>query len=150
MSEETKPVDPRVLENAKKLFVIAPFIRDMGVELTAIGTGWVESRLTIEQRHHQHNGMLHAGVATAIADHSAGAAAATVAPPGKIVLTVEFKVNLLRPGIGKELRCRAEVLKPGKQFTICESEVFVSNGSDEKLVAKAMVTLANVDLSVAG
>lgn len=72
-----------------------------------------------------------------MADHTAGSAASTLIQPGQYVLTVEFKINLLRPAAGAKLRCKAQVLKPGKTLSIVESEVFTN-----KLVSKATLTLA--------
>lgn len=84
----------------------------------------------------------HGGPAVPVlmADHSAGTAAATLIQPGQYVLTVEFKINLLRPAKGERLRCRAEVLKPGKTLLVVESALFTG-----KLVSKATVTLAILD-----
>lgn len=128
----------------RRIFADAPFMQDLGAEVTDIAPGRVESRLAVFQRHCQQNGFLHAGVAAAMADHTAGAAAATLMPVGKVVLTVEFKLNLLRPGVGESLRCVAEVLKPGRTLCVTESEVFMSRET-ERLIAKATVTLAYVD-----
>ena len=58
------------------------------------------------------------------------------------VLTVEFKINFLRPAVADRLRCRSHVLRAGKSLVICESEMYAEKKSEEKLVAKAMVTLA--------
>ena len=80
-----------------------------------------------------------------MADHSAGGAAGTLLKKGQLVLTVEFKINLLRPARGDYLRCSAEVLKPGRTLTIAESEVYAVTGDESKMVAKATVTLANLD-----
>ena len=129
------------------IFEDAPFMRDLGVTLGAVAPGRVESRLPVLPRHCQQNGFLHAGVAAAIADHSAGAAAATLMPVGRSVLTVEFKVNLLRPGLGAQLRCVATVLKPGNRLSVAESDVFMGDNNREKLIAKATVTLAFVESS---
>ncbi len=60
----------------------------------------------------------------------------------QIVLTVEFKINLLRPARGTSLFCRAEVLKPGRRLTIVESEVFAVQGDSRTLTAKGTFTLA--------
>lgn len=126
---------------AEKIFQ-ANFIKDIGIEMTGIGPGWCESRLDIQPRHLQQMGMLHAGVVATIADHTAGASASTVMKTLQMVLTVEFKLNLLRPGYGDSIRCRSEVLKAGKTITVSESEVFAANEGTEKLIAKATVTLA--------
>jgi uncharacterized protein (TIGR00369 family) len=146
MQEGLKPGREHYKDFIADIFGKAPFVQDLGIELVDVGPGWVESRLTVQSRHHQQNGMLHAGVATTIADHSAGAAAATLAPEGKSVLTVEFKVDLLRGGKGENLRCWSEVVKAGKTFSFCESRVHLDNGNQDKLVAKAAVTIAYVDV----
>ena len=65
---------------------------------------------------------------------------------GQIVLTAEFKINLLRAAKGDRLICRSSVLKPGKLLTIVESEIFSVISETEKLVSKATVTIANVTL----
>jgi uncharacterized protein (TIGR00369 family) len=93
---------------------------------------------------------VHAGVQATVADHTAGGAAGTVARPGDLVLSVEFKINLLRPAVGDRLRCRATVLRQGKTITVAESEVFAASDGQEKLVAKATVTLAHVPAKVQG
>ncbi len=79
-----------------------------------------------------------------MADHTAGASAGTLVKEYEIVLIVEFKINLLRPAIGESLRCRANVLRAGKTLIVAESEVYAIKNGDEKLCAKAMVTLAVV------
>jgi acyl-coenzyme A thioesterase PaaI-like protein len=59
------------------------------------------------------------------------------------VVTVEFKINLLRPAVGDSLLCSARVLKPGRTLSIAESEIFAEReGAPPVLVAKLMATLA--------
>ncbi len=72
--------------------------------------GHCEATVEIAPHHLQQDGYVHAGVITTLADHAAGYAAYSVAPPGTRVLSVEFKINLLAPGDGDELVCRAKVL----------------------------------------
>ncbi len=62
---------------------------------------------------------VHAGVQATIADHTAGGAATTLIDKGQFVLTVEFKINLLRVTRGDSLLCRAQVLKPEKVRCLC-------------------------------
>lgn len=45
----------------------------------------------------QQQGLLHGGVFTSLADVSCGYAALTTMPDDSEVLTVEFKINLIRP-----------------------------------------------------
>ena len=71
---------------------------------------------------------MHAGVQATMADHTAGGAAATMIEPDHIVLTVEFKINLLRAAKGERLTCHSQVLKPGSRLIVVESEVLCGKG----------------------
>ena len=126
----------------RHIFDNAPFICEMGVELTSIEDGWCETQLVPDRRHRQQHGLIHAGVMATMCDHTAGCAARGKVGMDQDVLTVEFKVNFLRPAVADRLRCRSHVLRAGKTLVICESEVYAEKKSEEKLVAKATVTLA--------
>lgn len=137
-------VEQQDLATARRIVEGAPFIRDLGLALTGAGEGWCETELVLAGRHLQQDGYVHAGVQATMADHTAGAAAATRAGPGRLVLTAEFKINLLRAARGERLRCRGSVLKTGRRLIVAESEVFCATADDERLVAKASVTLSVV------
>jgi uncharacterized protein (TIGR00369 family) len=134
----------------REIFHRAAFIDDLGIRLKDLGEGWCESVLEVTPKHRQQDGYVHAGVQAAMADHTAGGAAGTFAAEEELVLTVEFKINFLRPALGERLRCRASVLRQGKTLTVAESEVYAERDASEKLVAKAMVTLALVSAPSGG
>lgn len=131
-------------DEVNRVFRSAPFIADLGLQLDSLGPGACTSVLLLEQRHLQQDGFVHAGVQATMADHTAGTAAATLLPPAQIVLTVEFKINLLRAAKGERLICRSKVLKPGTQLCVVESEVFCVASGAEHLVSKATATMAIV------
>lgn len=139
-----KEREARVRQAVEAIFRDSSFVSGLGIRLADLGPGWCESELAVAERHLQQDGFVHAGVQATIADHTAGGAAGTLAGPGEMVLTVEFKINLLRPAVGERLRCRAKVLKPGKTIVVAESEVFALRDGTEKMTAKATVTLALV------
>jgi len=122
----------------------APFIADLGIRLVDAGPGWCETELETAPRHQQHHGFLHAGVVSTLADHTSGGAATTLLSEGQLVLTAEFKINLLRPAGGERLCCRAEVLKPGRSLSVVEAEVFDFGSGSRRLVAKFLATMAVV------
>jgi uncharacterized protein (TIGR00369 family) len=128
----------------KKIFLAAPFVADLGMELESVGPGECVTTLKVTSRHLQQNGFIHAGVLTTMADHTAGAAASTRAPLGCHVVTAEIKVSFLRAAKGQALICKSRVLKSGKQFSFTESEVFCVSAGTEHLVAKASATMAIV------
>ena len=139
-----KPLSEDFARKVRELFQQAAFVSDLGIRLADLGPGWCESVMTVAPKHRQQDGYVHAGVQATIADHTAGGAAGTLAAEGDLVLTVEFKINFLRPALGERLRCRATILRQGKTLNVAESEVFAERDGSEKMVAKAMVTLAVV------
>ena len=139
-----EPASENYRERTRAIFKKAPFIQDLGIELSDLAPGRVESRLDLQPKHMQQDGYVHAGVLATMADHTAGAAGGSLIPDGVIVLTVEYKVNLLKAAQGKALFCRAEVLKAGRMLTVVESKVSTYGDEGRKLVASATVTLASV------
>ena len=136
--------NPNYKQEVEKIFANSPFINDVGVEYQDCGPGWCNTILAIEPRHFQHSGVIHAGVLATMADNTAGVAAYTLVPEGVNVLTIEFKINLLRAATGERLLCGGKVLKPGRLFSIVESEIFAFPKGAQKLVCKATVTIGNI------
>ncbi len=134
-------IAPEIRAAAERGFREAAFVNDVGIALLDCGAGWCESTLALSPRHMQHTGVVHAGVQTTMADHTAGTAAITLAPPGHYVLTSEFKLNLLRPARGTTLWCRAQVLKPGRTIIVVESEVYAEEGGKRTLTSKLSATM---------
>ena len=131
-------------EELQRIFNAAPFVVNLGIRLMSLGSGICETELDVEPRHLQQNGFVHAGVQATMADHTAGGAAATMIEPDHIVLTVEFKTNLLQSAKGDRLTCRSKVLKPGSRWIVVESEVQCENKGTSILVSKTTATLAVV------
>jgi uncharacterized protein (TIGR00369 family) len=132
------------LDTVKGFFKLSPYMVDLGVEPVAVADGCVTTHLAIAQRHLQHTGQVHAGVMAAMADHTMGAAAQTLAADGFWVITAELKTSLLRPGQGERLVCEATVLKPGRMLSFVEAEVHAEAAGQRTLVMKASATMALV------
>jgi uncharacterized protein (TIGR00369 family) len=141
-----QPRNPDYRERVRDIVEGAPFIRELGLELEDVGPGWCATRLRIKPRHWQQDAYIHAGVQATVADHTAGSAGYSLLAREQMLLTVEFKVNLLRPATGSILRCRAEVIRAGRTLIVAESAVHAGEPGSERLCAKAMVTLAVADI----
>jgi len=135
------------LDRFKEMFRAAPFIADLGADVDAVSEDGCTTSLLVQPRFQQQNGFVHAGVQATLADHSMGMAAYLFAQSGQAVLTVEFKMSLLRAAKGERLVCRAKVLKPGKQFVFTEAEVFCIANGKEQMTLKASATMAVVATS---
>jgi uncharacterized protein (TIGR00369 family) len=136
--------NPDFAKRVAAIFKQAPFVQDLGIELKDCGPGWCETTLIIQEKHFQQDQVIHAGVQATLADHTAGAAGGTLIKDNEIILTVEFKINLLKAARGQDLVCRAGVIKPGRNLTVVESSVQALQDGKSYLVSKAMVTLAVV------
>ena len=130
------------LDAMRAFFGSSPFMVDLGVEPVAVADGQVTTRLLLQPRHGQHTGQTHAGVMAAMADHSMGAAAQTLAPEAHWVVTAELKTSLLRPAKGEALVCEARVLKAGRMLSFTEAEVYAESAGQRSLVLKASATMA--------
>ena len=90
----------------------------------------------------QQHGFVHAGIITAVVDSACGYAALSLTPTPGGVLTVEFKVNLLNPAVGRRFLARGQVVKPGRTIMVCTGEV-VAERSDgtQQTVALMQATM---------
>lgn len=129
-------------EAVQRGFDSCAFVGHLGVVLLDCGPGWCEAGLVLRPEHLQHSGVAHAGVIATLADQCAGGAAMTQLDPRDVIVTAEFKINMLRPGKGERLLCRGQVLKPGRNLFVSESEVFAIDEGQRTRVAKLMATLA--------
>jgi uncharacterized protein (TIGR00369 family) len=142
MTIMTHPTSSALFQHVAPIFSGAAFANHLGISLDAVGAGWCETSLTVTPAHLQQHGHVHAGVVTTLADHTCGGAARAAVPPGSDVITIEFKMNFLRPVRGRHLTCRGETLRAGRTIVVSESEVFAGEGEDRQLVAKCTSTLA--------
>jgi uncharacterized protein (TIGR00369 family) len=145
-------------DRVREIFYSANFVRDLDIRLDKFGKGICETSMVVQEglrvtcmlchssgmcrilRMRQQHGFVHGGVIATLADHTAGGAARSVSGE-KDVLTVEFKINYLKPALGDRLRCTATVLRGGKTVIVAEALVYASNGEKETLVAKLTETL---------
>jgi len=134
--------NPQFAEEIKASFVKQSIMELIGAELSLVEPGLVEIALPYRSDLAQQHGYLHAGVVATIADSAAGYAAYSLMPAGSEVVSVEFKLNLLRPAKGKSFLARAEVIKPGRTLTVVRADVFANTDSrDRALVATMLATM---------
>jgi uncharacterized protein (TIGR00369 family) len=135
------PSSQEIFDHVQAIFGDAAFVAHLGIKLEAAGQGWCETSLVVAPEHMQQHGYAHAGVVTTLADHTCGGAARSGVAAGADVITIELKINFLRPATAPRLRARGQTLKTGRTVIVVESEV---RSADEPnvLIAKCMSTLA--------
>lgn len=128
---------------AQKVFASQPFSRHIGAELTQVSSDSAQLSLLIEDHHKQQHGYAHGGVISYLADNAITFAGGLAL--GGNALTVEFKINYIRPGVGERLVARAKARSAGKRLATCQCDVFAVDGGTEKLCAVAQGTVVSAD-----
>ena len=136
-----KPRNPTFAEEIAQSFKQQTIMTLIGAELTRVEPGVIEITLPYRADLAQQHGYLHAGIVTTIADSACGYAAYSLMPPSSEVLSVEFKVNLLRPAKGETFSAVAEVVKSGKTLTVVRADVFAIDADRRDLIATMLGTM---------
>ena len=139
-----EPRDPdfevRVRESLARQGLLATF----AAELRSVRPGAVDIEVPYSPALTQQDGFFHAGVTIAILDSACGYAALTLMKPDMRVLTVELKVNLLAPAVGDSLHAHGEVLRPGRNLTVCRGDAYAISDGGSKHVATILATMTGV------
>ena len=136
-----EPLDPEFDSRVRTSFSRQAVMALLGASLLRVDAGAVDISLPFRTDHTQQNGFLHAAITTAIADSACGYAALSLMPPGSEVLTIEFKVNLLRPAVGALFVAEGRVLKPGRTITVARADVFARGETSSTLIATMLATM---------
>jgi uncharacterized protein (TIGR00369 family) len=120
------------------------FMRSVGARLVSVEPGRVVIEWAFREDLTQQHGFLHAGVVAAVADSACGYAALSLMPRGVAVLSVEFKVNLMKPAAGERFRAVGKVIRAGRTLTVCGAEVEAHVAGEETVIAVMQGTMMAV------
>lgn len=109
--------------------------------MTVVEAGFCEIQVPLSDALTQQHGFFHGGVVATIADNTCGYAAFTLMPEDASVLSVEFKVNFMKPAIGDVLIARGKVIRKGRTLTVGQSDVYAVNEGVETHCATCQATL---------
>ena len=138
-----QPLNPAFADEVRSSFSAQSVMTLLGARLSNVQPAQIVIELPYRPELTQQHGYLHAGIVTTIADSACGYAAYTLMPPNSQVLSVEFKVNLLRPAKGDLFRAQADVIKAGKTLTVVRADVTATTGLNGNaiLVATLLATI---------
>ncbi len=129
------------LDRGRRVLAEQPFSVLIGSALDRLEAGQAELSLTLRDDHLQQHGFAHGGVVSYLADNALTYAGGTVLGDS---VTLEFKINYVRPAIGEKLIARARVKASGKSQAVCDCDVFAVRDGAEKLCATAQGTIWKV------
>jgi acyl-CoA thioesterase len=117
-----------------------PFSQHLGAELIEFEQGRAVIALEIRPEFLQQHGFVHGGVVSYLIDNAITFAGGSVL--GERVVTVEFKVNYIRPARGQRLVATATVEGAGSRLAVCRCEVVAKDGEKERRCAVGQGTIA--------
>lgn len=123
----------------RESFAKQAFMGLLGARLARVAPGEVDIELPFRADLVQQHGYLHAGVTAAIADSACGYAALSLMPADAAVLSVEYKVNMLSPAIGRRFLAMGRVVKSGRTITVVRCEVLAFDDHDDARPVLAML-----------
>lgn len=133
MSSEFTPAVPHYADRVRSSFDAQAMMNTLGVTIAGLGPGWIDLEFDHHEDFTQQHGFKHAGANATALDSACGYAGFSLMPADAAVLTVEYKINLLRPAVSERYRAFAEVVKPGRTLTVCRGTVTPAGDPDEAI-----------------
>ena len=127
-----------MLEFTEEIWKRSPFIKLLGVTIEKLEHGCCQSQLKIKDSFLNVHNTVHGGVIYSMVDISMGVAVYSTLKKDDETVTVEIKINYLKPAKTKSLICEAWVIQKGKNIVVLEAEV----RSENNLIAKAQGTFS--------
>ena len=132
--------DPAFAARIRESFSRQKAMALIGARLARVEAGEVEVALPFRDDLTQQKGFVHGGIIGMIADTACGYSAFSLMPAGGSLITVEYKMNILKPGRGA-LRALATVIRPGRTLTVARAEVYAEDGSHVATMLQTLMAL---------
>ncbi|WPO81520.1 PaaI family thioesterase [Chryseobacterium sp. JJR-5R] len=115
-------------------------------ELLEVETGFISIKIPKMEMMTRKAGMFNGAMIASLVDVSSGYAAVSHYEEDCYVVTVEMKVNYLRPAIGDALISKSYVVKGGAKISVVRTEIYTvdENGASESHVATSLVTMMKI------
>lgn len=126
---------PEKQDEVRASFARQGLMASLGAEITELAHGRCVIAVPFSSSVGQHNGFFHGGVIGAIADSAGGYATLSALPFGSEGLTLEYKINFLRPAAGERLIAEGTVLRAGRSVSVTRVDVIVEMNGTRTLCA---------------
>lgn len=129
--------------------VISSFARQLvmetiGASITSVKPGQVEITLPFSEKLVQQHGFIDGGIVATVLDSACGYAAYSLMPEDASPLSIEYKINFMRPAAGEIFIARGRVIKPGKTVFVAAGEVVAVSQGEEREIAVMQASIMAV------
>ncbi|MBX2832053.1 MAG: PaaI family thioesterase [Rhodospirillales bacterium] len=136
-----EPQNPNFDAEVRHRFSQQPYNLSIGAKVTDVQPGRVEVIVPTRADLIQHNGYFHGGLIAGLADIAGGFAGWSLVASDQGMLTIEYKLNIVAPGLGDELRAVGEVISRGRSIIVTRIDVFGMRNEKPVLCATSLQTL---------
>ena len=134
------PKDADFDRRVRASFARQQVMATLGIEISRLSPGEIELTMPFVAAYTQQHGFVHAGIVATALDSACGYAAFSLMPAGGSLVTVEYKMNILKPGRGS-LLAKAKVIRPGRTLTVARGEVYADDGSHVATMLQTLMAL---------
>lgn len=138
------PRDPDWETRVRRSFAAQPAMALIGASLVHVAPGEADIAVAARRELTQQHGFLHGGITGMLLDTACGFAGLSLLPPGAGILTVEYKMNFLSPGVGERFVARGRVRKCGRTLSLVEADAWATREGREVLIATMSATMMSM------
>ena len=123
----------------------SPMLKMLNVSLLKVETDFISMKLPKQEYMTRKAGMFNGAMMASLVDVSSGYAAVSHFEEDCYVVTVELKINYLRPAVGDFLISKSYVVKGGR-INVIRTEIYAQDEGDETQphVATSLVTMMKI------
>ncbi|MBS8273114.1 PaaI family thioesterase [Thalassospira tepidiphila] len=136
-----EPQNPDYAAEVRRRFAQQPYNLSIGAQVDDVQPGRVAVIVPARPDLLQHNGYFHGGLIAGLADIAGGFAAWSLVEADQGMLTIEYKLNIVAPGMGDQLRAVGEVVSRGRSIIVTRIDVFGMRNTETVLCATSLQTL---------
>lgn len=140
------PADPQFEHVVRESFARQGLMSTLGARLATVVAGSVVIEVPFTAGVSQQLGFFHGAVLGAIGDSAGGYSALTLLPAGSEVVSVEYKINFLKPAVGDVLRATGRVVRSGRSVSVCQVDIEAVAAGRASLCGVVLATFMRVEV----
>ena len=143
-------LNPHHLQQVMHCINTAPFFRHLSMRVTRLEKGLSEVSARLSTVHINPFGGLHGGVFSSLIDTAAYWSAYCDIAEDQGLVTIDLKVDLLRPVSGKQVKTVGTLIKTGKTLFLTQAQMLddagktLAHGTSKLLVTRNKQTISDV------